>query len=115
MMLAIASLSGLSSCSRRSRAPCAVMVQPFAQHLEVANEPVDFLRATQRYALHQRAEIVGQRLAIIRKLRPQLDDVAVHQIVDSPSASAPNSRPVALRAKVLMLDVPLSARFSQRP
>src|SRR5262249_36629341 len=89
MMLAIASLSGLSSCSRRSRAPCAVVVQPFAQHLEVANEPVDFLRATQRYTLHQQAEIVGQRLAIIRKLRPRLDDVAAHQIVDFPCRIGP--------------------------
>src|SRR5262249_47002129 len=49
----------------------ALFMQPFAQYLKVADEPVDVLDRVRRYALNQRADIVRHHLAVVLRGLPQ--------------------------------------------
>jgi hypothetical protein len=62
----------------------ALLMQPFAQCLKLADEPVDFLDRTRRYALKQRADIVRHDLAVILRVLSQAGDVAAHKFSDFP-------------------------------
>src|SRR6266508_3758297 len=62
----------------------ALVMQPFAQYLKLADEPVDFLDRARRYALKQRADIVRRDRAVILRALPQAGGVAAHKFADFP-------------------------------
>jgi hypothetical protein len=93
---------------RCTRSPSSM--QPFAQCLKLADEPVDFPDRARRYALKQRTDIVRHDRAVIFRVPPQAGEVKAHKFADFPSTSASAcSSAVVSRSKILMFESPFVA------